>query len=147
MRRWMAGLAVVMLTVMGGGITASGATASDLAPRASVAKAPARGAWAGTSTDMSRTFSYGAVSFTVGKGVITDFVIEGVTASGCGGFTTIAVPRLTIQGNRITGSYQPSPGIDDVIIVRASFAGGVIRGAFTEGPLCRASGRFTARPR
>lgn len=31
--------------------------------------------------------------------------------------------------------------------VKARFAGGVIRGTFTEGPTCVGAGRFIARPR
>lgn len=105
-----------------------------------------QGSWTGTSTNMDGTFNYGKVSFTVGKGVVTNFRIEAVTVSGCGGYRNILVPRLTIKGRSISGSYEPVPGIDDVVIVTARYVGGKIRGTFTEGPTCVGKGRFVATP-
>ena len=105
-----------------------------------------QGKWTGTSTNMAGDFSYGKVSFTVARGVVRDFVIEGVTVSGCGGYKSIVVPRLTIKGTSISGSYDPVPGVQDTITVKARFAGGAIRGTFTEGPTCVGAGRFVARP-
>ena len=113
--------------------------------------APARGGvpqgmWVGTSTNMAGDVDYGKVRFTVARGVVKDFVIEGVSVSGCGGYKSIVVPRLTIKGSSISGSHDPVPGVQDTIIVKARFAGGVIRGTFTEGPTCVGAGRFVARP-
>ena len=131
---------------------AAGALAASLVAAASSAAAtPAgggvpQGQWTGTSTNMDGTFNYGKVSFTVGKGVITNFRIEAVTVSGCGGYRNILLPRLTIKGRSITGSYEPVPGIDDVVIVTARYVGGKIRGTFTEGPTCVGKGRFVASP-
>ena len=59
---------------------------------------------------------------------------------------SIVVPRLTIKGTSISGSYDPVPGVQDTITVKARFAGGAIRGTFTEGPTCVGAGRFIARP-
>ena len=112
-------------------------------PRSSIPQ----GAWEGTSTNVKGDFTYGKVSFTVSRGKVSNFIIEGVTVSGCGGYKSIVVPKLTISGKSISGRYVPVPGIDDVITVKARFAGGVIRGTFTEGPMCIASGRFVARPK
>ena len=131
-------------------VLAVAAVAASAVPTASAAPAAGgipRGAWTGTSTNMDRTFNYGKVSFTVGKGVVTNFKIEGVTVSGCGGYRTIVVPRLSIKGRSIAGSYEPVPGIDDVVIVPARFVGGKIVGTFTEGPTCSGAGRFVATPR
>lgn len=116
--------------------------ASDVAPRAGIKQ----GAWQGTSTNWDRTFNYGKVTFTVGRGVINEFRIEGVSVSGCGNYMNIYVPQLTVKGRDITGVYQPYPDIAVVITVAARFAGGKIRGTFTQGPDCRGSGRFTASP-
>ena len=112
---------------------------------------PARGGvppgkWTGTSASMAGDINYGKVRFAVARGVVKDFIIEGVTVSGCGGYKSIAVPRLTVKGNAISGSYDPVPGVQDTIIVTARYVGGVIRGTFTEGPTCVGAGRFVARP-
>jgi len=115
---------------------------SDIGPRAGMKK----GAWQGTSTNWDRTFNYGKVTFTVGRGVITDFTIEGVSVSGCGNYMNIFVPELTVKGRDITGTYQPIPDVGVFITVAARFAGGKVRGTFTQGPDCRGSGRFTASP-
>lgn len=136
-------VAVLIGGVLAGGMSTVPATA---APDLALRKAPRPGAWQGTATNMDRTFNYGAVSFTVVRGAISNFVIEGVTVSGCGGYKSIVVPRLTISGKKVSGSYVPIEGIDDVIIVTGSFAGGAIRGTFTEGPTCIGAGRFIARP-
>lgn len=137
-----AALAIAVIAPLG---TAVSQAAPDpgIAPRAGIPK----GAWVGTSTNMTGDFNYGRVSFTVGRGVIRDFIIEGVTVSGCGGYKSIVVPRLTISGRTISGRYVPVPGIDDAITIKARLAGGAIKGTFTEGPLCSGAGRFIARPR
>ena len=118
------------------------ASATGIPARGGVVQGP----WTGTSTNVAGDFSYGQVSFTVARGVVKDFIIEGVTVSGCGGYKSIVVPRLTIKGSSISGSYDPVPGVQDTITVKARFAAGVIRGTFTEGPTCVGAGRFVARP-
>ena len=123
--------------------TSQAVPAPAVAPRAAIPQ----GSWEGTSTNMTGDFAYGKVSFTVARGKVTKFRIEGVTVSGCGGYKTIVVPRLAISGSSISGRYVPVPGVDDVITVKARYAGGAIRGTFTEGPLCSGAGRFVARPR
>lgn len=120
-------------------------------PAVAVTALPSRsgvsqGKWTGTSTNMAGDFNYGKVSFTVTGGDVRDFLIEGVTVSGCGGFKSIVVPRLTLKGTVMSGSYDPVPGVKDTITVKARFAGGVVRGTFTEGPTCVGAGRFVARP-
>ena len=137
--RLLASAGVVGATLL---LTAGSAVASPATP----ARGVPTGKWAGTSTNMAGDVNYGKASFTVRRGVVTDFVIEGVTVNGCGGYKSIVVPRLTIKGSSIGGSYDPVPGVQDTITVKGRFAGGVIRGTFTEGPTCVGAGRFVARP-
>ena len=141
--RWGLSVGVAALASLGPVAVSQAAPAPDVAPRAGIPQ----GAWSGTSTNMAGDFSYGAVSFTVGRGVITKFRIDGVTVSGCGGFKSIIVPKLTISGRSTSGRHVPIPGVDDVIIIKARFTKGMIKGTFTEGPLCSGEGRFIARPR
>jgi hypothetical protein len=133
----------VSAPLIGAGGLNSPSAAGGEAARAGVRS----GRWVGTSTSMDGATNYGPVTFRVGRGVVTDFRIEGVTVSGCGGYTSIVVPRLTIKGSSISGSYDPVPGVEDTITVKARARGGVIRGTFTEGPTCVGAGRFTAKPR
>ena len=99
----------------------------------------------GTSTNLAGDFAFGKVSFTVSSGAVTDFIVEGVTVMGCGGYKSIVVPRLTVKGLTMSGSYVPVPGVDDTIKVKGRLVGGVIRGTFSEGPTCAGAGRFVAR--
>lgn len=151
MNRWttLSAACAVALLAGGAGIVMPVSVQAGAGPAAASPaplKAPASGIWRGTSTNLDRNFNYGPVSMKVRKGVITNFLIEGVTVSGCGGYKSIVVPRLVIRGTKVSGSYQPIPGINDEIKVTGSFAGGAFRGVFTEGPLCQGAGRFIARP-
>lgn len=92
---------------------------------------------------MSRTVNYGKVTFKVVGSKIRNFTVQGVT-SGCG-FKSVVVPTLRIRGRRFSGSYQPVPGLDDIITVNGTFNGTRASGTFVEGPLCSAAGRFSAR--
>ena len=104
-----------------------------------------RGPWVGTSTSPSGGFNYGPVTFTVGRGVITDFKIEAVTSS-CGLYSVI-IKTVEIKGRTIIGAAQPVPDLDQIVSVNGRYAGNAIRGTFNAGPLCSAAGRFIARPR
>jgi hypothetical protein len=111
-----------------------------------LADAAARsGSWKGQATSEDGSFKYGKVTFRVRGNTIRNLKIEGVTVSGCGGFKSIVVPRLTIRGSRFSGSYKPVPDVDDVIIVRGTISGRTARATFSEGPTCVGKGRFTAR--
>jgi hypothetical protein len=109
--------------------------------------AVAQSRWKGTSTNMSRNFNYGPVSFTLRGRTIKDFKVEGVTTSGCGGFKNVVVPRIAVRGNRIRATYRPIPGIDDFIRVNGTILGSRASGTFSEGPLCVNAGRWSARKR
>src|SRR3712207_7384589 len=69
--------------------------------------APRSGAWKGQATSTDTDFKYGKVSFRVKGNTVRNLKIEGVTVSGCGGFMTIVVPKLTIKGTKLSGSYKP----------------------------------------
>ena len=133
---------VAMVAAMGLSAPAHAMPSDKVSPRVLVKRGP----WVGTSTNWDRNFDYGKVTFTVGAGVVRNFKVEGVSVSGCGNYMNIVVPQLTLKGRDITGTYQPYPDIAVVITVAARFAGGKIRGTFTQGPDCRGAGRFTASP-
>ncbi|CAB4920256.1 unannotated protein [freshwater metagenome] len=103
--------------------------------------------WRGSSTNLKGDFTYGKVSFTLSGSTIRDFVIEGVTTSGCGGFKSVVVPRIRLKGSVISVKYRPIEGIDDWIVIAGRIRGGKATGTFREGPLCSNEGRFTARRR
>lgn len=105
------------------------------------------GVWKGKATNMDRDFRYGKVSFRVSGSKMTNLKIEAVTVSGCGGFTTLVIPKLTIRGRRFTGAYQPVKGTDQIVSANGTFSGSTAEGTFSAGPLCRGAGRFTARRR
>ncbi len=109
--------------------------------------APRPGPWKGQATSKDGTFQYGKVTFRVRGRTIRNLKIESVTVGGCGGLgmKSIVVPKLTISGRKFRGVYQPVPGVDDTIIVTGTISRGRARGTFTEGPLCSAEGKFTAR--
>lgn len=134
-----------ILIALGLGLVAS-VSPAHAAPDYLPAQGLTQGRWVGTSTNPEGTFNYGAVSFTLRGKMIIDFKIEGVTVSGCGGYKSIIVPRMRINGTRVTATYVPIPGLDDVVKVNARFAGGMLRGTFSEGPLCSGAGKFVARP-
>ena len=104
-----------------------------------------QGAWAGRATSMKGDFKYGKVTFRVKGKTMRNLTIEGVTTSGCGGFKSVIVPKLTIKGTRFTGAYAPVPGVDDIISVNGTIKNGKAKGTFSEGPLCQNAGRFTAK--
>lgn len=112
-----------------------------------VAPADAASRWKGSSTNTIGTFNYGAVSFTVEGKQIKNFLIEGVTTSGCGGYKNVFVPRIRISGSKFSVAYRPLPGYDDVIRVSGRFNGATASGTFKEGNLCSNAGKFTARRR
>jgi hypothetical protein len=94
---------------------------------------------------MARDFSYGKVTFKVKGSTMRDLKIEAVTVNGCGGFMTLVIPKLSIEGRRFTGAYQPVPGTDQLVSVNGTFSGKTAKGTFSAGPLCQGSGRFIAR--
>lgn len=115
-----------------------------------IAPAPAFAAskWKGKSTNMTGNFNYGPVSFTVQGNRIKNFLIEGVTTSGCNGYKNVFVPSgIKIKGTRFSGAYQPIPGIDDIITVSGRIVGSKATGTFVEGPLCSNAGKFVATRR
>ena len=117
------------------------------APLASPADAAVRsGAWKGKATSTDGKFNFGKVTFRVKGTRVTNLKIEAVTVDGCGGFTTIVVPKLTIKGSKLSGRYKPLPDNDQIIIVTGTFSGGKLTAKFTAGPTCRGAGKFTARP-
>ncbi|MFM1847178.1 MAG: hypothetical protein RL417_652 [Pseudomonadota bacterium] len=109
----------------------------------------AQSSWRGTSTNMAGNFNYGPVSFKVRSGFVRNFLVEGVTTSGCGGYKSVIVPKIKIRGRTFKGTYRPIPGIDDVIRVNGKFDSKFKRasGTFSEGPLCVNAGKFSARKR
>lgn len=111
------------------------------------AEAAPSGSWRGKATNMARDFNYGKVTFRTSGKRMTNLKIEAVTVSGCGGFTTLVIPRLTIKGRRFTGAYQPVKGVDQIVSANGTFSGSIAKGTFSAGPLCRGAGRFTARLR
>jgi nitrous oxidase accessory protein NosD len=118
-----------------------------LAVAAPSAEGAARaGAWKGKATSPDGTFKYGKVTFRVKGNTVRNLKIEAVTVSGCGGFTTIVVPKLTIKGTKLSGSYKPLPDSDQIIIVTGTISGTKARAKFTAGPTCVGEGKFTARP-
>jgi hypothetical protein len=135
----MSKLLVVVLSMVA--VIALGAMAVDASGKARA------GSWKGQATSKDGTFKYGKVSFRVRGSFIRNLEIESVTVSGCGGMKSIVVPKLRIRGNRFSGSYEPVPGVDDIIIVRGTISGRSARGTFTEGPTCQGEGKFTARAR
>lgn len=54
------------------------------------------------------------------------------------------MPRINIKGTKFSGSYVPVPGLDDIVVVSGTFRGNKATGNFSEGPLCRNAGKFTA---
>jgi hypothetical protein len=116
-------------------------------PPAAAEAAAEPGPWKGRATSKDGTFRYGKVTFRVRGRTIRNLKIESVTVGGCGGLgmKSIVVPKLTITGRRFRGVYKPVPDVDDTIIVTGTISGGRARGTFTEGPLCSAEGKFTAR--
>lgn len=110
-----------------------------------VALAAPAGSYKGQATGVDGTFKYGKVTFTVKGSTIRNLRVRGVTTSGCGGFKDVIVPKLTIKGNRFSGTYKPVAGIDDKITVSGSFSGSSVKATFKEGPLCVNRGRFTAK--
>jgi hypothetical protein len=111
-----------------------------------IAEGAARaGAWTGKATSPDGKFAYGKVTFTVKGKTMRNLKIESVTVSGCGGFKSIVVPKLTIKGNTFSGSYAPVPDVEDIIVVKGTISGRTAKGRFTEGPLCAGDGKFTAR--
>ena len=110
-----------------------------------LAMAAPAGSYKGQATAMDGKFKYGKVTFKVKGSTIRDLRIEGVTTSGCGGFKDVIVPKLTITGNRFSGTYKPVPGVDDKITVKGSFSGSRATATFKEGPTCVNRGRFTAK--
>ena len=114
-------------------------------PLADAGGAVKAGQWVGQATNMKGDFKYGKVTFKVKGNTIRNLKIESVTTSGCGGFKSVIVPKLTIKGTRFIGAYQPVPGVDDIISVNGTIKGGKAKGTFSEGPLCQNAGRFTAR--
>lgn len=78
-----------------------------------VAQAAPSGSWKGKATNIDRDFNYGKVTFKVSGSKMTNLKIEAVTVSGCGGFTTLVIPKLTSQGQSLhrrisTGSRDRS---------------------------------------
>ena len=108
--------------------------------------APRAGAWKGRATSTDTDFKYGKVSFRVKGKTVRNLKIEGVTVSGCGGFMTIVVPKLTIKGTKFSGSYKPVADSDQIIIVTGTITRRSAKAKFTAGPTCVGEGRFTARP-
>ena len=108
--------------------------------------APRSGAWKGQATSTDTDFKYGKVSFRVSGKTVRNLKIEGVTVSGCGGFMTIVVPKLTIKGTKFSGSYKPVPDSDQIIIVTGTITSRSAKAKFTAGPTCVGEGRFTAKP-
>lgn len=100
--------------------------------------------WRGTSTNMSGNFNYGRVSFKVSGKRIRNFIVEGVTTSGCGGYKNVVVPRINIKNGKFSAVYTPIPGINDKIRVKGKFSGTKATGTFSEGPLCSNAGKFKA---
>jgi len=115
-----------------------------LAVPALAVAAPA-GSYQGKATAMDGKFRYGKVTFKVQGSTIRNLRIEGVTTSGCGGFKDVIVPKLTIKGNRFSGTYKPVASVDDKITVKGSFSGSKATATFKEGPTCVNRGRFTAK--
>ena len=109
-----------------------------------VSAAHAASKWQGTSTNASGNFNYGKVTFTLDGKVIKDFLIEGVTTSGCSGYKNVIVPRINVRGTKFTVKYIPIPGINDAVVVTGTFKGNKVTGSFAEGPLCSNAGKFTA---
>ena len=104
------------------------------------------GSWKGKATSTDGDFNYGKVTFRVKGNTVRNLKIEAVTVSGCGGFTTIVVPKLTIRGTKLSGSYKPVPDSDQIIIVTGTIKGRTAKAKFTAGPTCVGEGRFTAKP-
>ena len=119
-------------------------TASTVAPAADAAVRS--GAWKGQATSTDTDFKYGKVSFRVKGKTIRNLKIESVTVSGCGGMMTLVVPKLTIKGSKISGSYKPVADSDQIIIVTGTIKGSKAKAKFTAGPTCVGEGRFTAKP-
>ena len=101
--------------------------------------------WEGTSTNLKGDFRYGKVSFTLEGKTIKNFIVEGVTTSGCGNYKSVVVPKMKVKGNKFSAYYTPIPGINDVIIVTGTIKGNSASGTFSEGPLCSNSGKFKAK--
>lgn len=100
--------------------------------------------WEGRATNMAGDFRYGKVTFTLQGNTMKNFIIEGVTTNGCGGYKSVIVPRIKVRGNRFSAKYVPIPGIDDTIVVNGTFRGKKVTGLFAEGPLCQNKGKFSA---
>ena len=101
--------------------------------------------WQGTSTNTSGNFKYGKVTFTMKGNTIKNFIIEGVTTIGSGGYKSVIVPKIKVSGNKFLTNYTPVPGINDVVVVSGKFSGNKVSGTFSEGPLCSNAGKFTAK--
>ena len=104
------------------------------------------GAWKGKATSTDGKFNFGKVTFRVKGNTVRNLKIEAVTVSGCGGFTTIVVPKLTIKGTKLSGSYKPVESSDQIIIVTGTISGRTAKAKFTAGPTCVGEGKFTAKP-
>ena len=104
------------------------------------------GSWKGRATSTDGDFRYGKVTFKVRGKTMRSLKIESVTVSGCGGFMTIVVPKLTIKGSKFSGTYKPLADSDQTIIVTGTISSRKATGKFTAGPTCVGEGKFTARP-
>ncbi len=122
-----------------------GLTSVVVALSCAVSDSHAAEKYKGKATNLAGNFNYGAVTFTVSGSTMKNLIIEGVTTIGCGGYKNVVVPSVKIRGAKFSASYQPIPGINDIIKVSGTIRSGKVSGTFSEGPLCYNSGKFTAK--
>jgi hypothetical protein len=111
----------------------------------SLSTAHAGSKWQGTSTNPAGNFNYGKVTFTLDGKIMKNFIIKGVTTSGCGNYNNVVVPRINVQGTKFNATYVSIAGINDIIVVSGKFNGNKVTGSFSEGPLCSNAGKFSAK--